>query len=196
MASLDDRPQCDTRTPILTVGDLAAMPDELPSGTVHYELDNGRLVMMSPPGNRHGAIQSIIIGELLRQGQWLGLGEVRTESGVILWRNPDRVVGPDVMFIAAPSLPIQESSEGYLTTIPELFVEVRSKNDSVAYYEQKTRDYLTAGAVLVWFADPFAETVTVTHRDEPAKVLEIGDTLTAEGIIPGFSFALEELFRT
>ena len=35
---------------LLTVADLAVFPDELPSGPVKYELDDGKLVMMAPPG--------------------------------------------------------------------------------------------------------------------------------------------------
>lgn len=34
------------RQRLLTVADLAVLPSDLPSGTVLYELDNGRLVIM------------------------------------------------------------------------------------------------------------------------------------------------------
>ena len=40
---------------LLTVADLAALPSELPSGTVRYELHHGVLVTMPPPGDIHGA---------------------------------------------------------------------------------------------------------------------------------------------
>ena len=42
----------------------------------------------------HGFRQALIIGQLLR-AQFLGLGEVRGEVGIVLRRNPDRVVGAD-----------------------------------------------------------------------------------------------------
>ena len=43
-------PVADPIPRLFTVADLAALPDELPSGPVHYELDNGRLITMPPPG--------------------------------------------------------------------------------------------------------------------------------------------------
>ncbi len=67
------------------------------------------------------------------------MAKARTEVGIVLWRNPDRVVGADVVFVAKKSLPIQRTKEGYLETIPELVVEIRSKNDSLKYVERKVR---------------------------------------------------------
>ena len=72
------------------------------------------------------------------------------------WRNPDRLVGADAVFIANSSLPIRESSEGYLETIPDLVVEVRSKNDTLPAVQRKVDDYLTAGVKVVWVVDPAA----------------------------------------
>lgn len=40
---------------LLTVADLAALPSELPSGPVLYELDHGRLVIRALPGDVLGA---------------------------------------------------------------------------------------------------------------------------------------------
>jgi Uma2 family endonuclease len=77
-----------------------------------------------------------------------------------LWRDPDRVVGADVAFVAKKSLPIRRTQEGYLETIPELVVEIRSKNDSLKFVERKVRDYLKAGVEIVWVADWTARTVT------------------------------------
>src|SRR5713226_9077293 len=106
---------------LLTVADLAVLPSELPSGTVLYELDNGRLIIMPPPGDIHGAVESKVTVELAIQGERRGHGKVRCgDVGVILWRDPDRVVGADAVFIANRSLPLRVSAEGYLETIPDL----------------------------------------------------------------------------
>src|SRR4051794_19886471 len=59
----------------LTAADLAAMPKELPSGPVDFELDHGRLVQMSPPGRRHGKLQGRIVREFINQGEANGHGE-------------------------------------------------------------------------------------------------------------------------
>src|SRR6516165_10546077 len=84
---------------LFTVADIAVLPSDLPSGAVRWELDNGRLVSMPPPGDIHAAADSNMIAALKVQGEWRGLGKPRTEVGIILWRNPDRLVGPDAAFI-------------------------------------------------------------------------------------------------
>lgn len=180
---------------LLTSADLAVLPESLPSGDVRYELNSGVLRIMAPAGDLHGASQSKFITELSIQGERRGLGKVRCEVGVILQRNPDTVYGPDALFVSTRSLPLRIAREGYLETIPELVVEVRSKNDTLAELQQKTRDYLKAGVTLVWIADPISKTVAVHRTGAEPKVLAETDTLTADEVIPDFRVALADLFR-
>jgi Uma2 family endonuclease len=181
---------------LLTVADLAALPSDLPSGTVLYELDNGKLVILPLPGFIHGVIELRIAEELRRQGERRGLGIAHSgDAGIILWRNPDRVAGPDAAFIANSSLPVRLSKEGYLETIPHLVVELRSKNDSQPAVDAKVHDYLKAGVKVVWVADHQAKTVTAYRSDQPPHVFTEADTLTVEDIIPGFAVPLRAVFQ-
>ncbi len=180
---------------LLTVADLAVLPSELPSGPVLYELDNGKLVIMPPPGDIHGAVESNIATELKVQGERRNLGKARSgDVGVILWRNPDRVVGADAAFIANDSLPIRRSREGYLETIPDLIVEVRSPNDSLPEVGRKVADYLRAGVKVVLVADPEAQTVTAHRPGQQPQVFTINDTLTVPDVIPGFQMPVPDVF--
>ena len=180
---------------LLTVADLAVMPDNLPSGPVTYELDNGRLVIMPPPGYIHGATDSNIVTELKIQGERPGHGKACTEVGLILWRDPDRVVAPDGLFVEKTRLPLRISKEGYLETLPDLAVEVRSKNDTRPEVRQKVRDYLKAGVRVVWVADPDKKTVTEYRRGKKPKVFKMGQTLTLEDVIPGFHMPIADVFK-
>lgn len=179
---------------LLTAADLAALPTELPSGPVDYELDNGRLVIMSPTARPHAKSQAKIASHLMYLGELKGHGEVMTEVGVVLWRNPDRVVGPDVAFITNSRLPAIDSREGYIETVPDLVVEVRSKNDSLTEVEQKIKDYLKAGVRIVWVVDNAAKTITITTADAVVTVLREDDVLRAEGVVPGFEVPVKEVF--
>lgn len=180
---------------LLTCADLFVLPEELPSGPVKYELDNGRLItIMAPPGAHHGWTQSTIVSELRRQGELPGHGMAFGEVGVVLWRNPDRVVGPDAAFIANDRLPFRTSPEGYLETIPHLIVEVRSRNDSLVEMQQKTRDYLQASVQIVWLVDPLSKTVTAHRQNAAPQVLRADDVLTANGVIPGFQLRFADIF--
>jgi len=97
------------------------------------------------------------------------------------------------MFVATGQLPALTSPEGYLTTIPALVVEVRSKNDTQAEIDAKVNDYLTAGVLLVWIADPDARTVTVHQPNQPPIEFAAADTLTALPVIPGFAVLVGDL---
>jgi len=168
------------------------MPTSLPSGDVRYELDDGELVTMAPPGDVHAKRQARIVHHLIL-AEDAGLGEARGEVSVILRRNPDRVVAPDAAFILAASLPARRSSEGYLETIPELVVEVRSKNDSIPEIVAKCEEYFRAGVRVVWVIDPDARTVAAHHADGSVQIVRETDTLTS-GLLPGFALPVTMLF--
>lgn len=177
---------------LFTVADLAAMPTSLPSGDVRYELDDGELVTMPPHGDVHGKRQAAVI-RYLYDAQDLGLGEVRGEVAVILRRNPDRVVGADAAFLLAASLPARRSPEGYLESIPELVVEVRSPNDTGPEVVAKCDEYFAAGVRVVWVLDSTARTVAARNADGSVQIFRDTDTLTC-GLLPGFCLPVANLF--
>jgi Uma2 family endonuclease len=180
---------------LLTVADLAVLPSELPSGPVRWELDNGRLVVMAPPGYIHGRCENKLAAQLMVQGEDRGHGRAACgEVSVILRRNPDRVVGADAAFIATQSLPVRLSREGYLETIPELIVEVRSPNDTQPEVDHKVNDYLRAGVRVVWVPDPERQTVTAYRNGQTAEVFAVTDTLTVPDVIPGFAMPVQDVF--
>ncbi|MGE0759278.1 MAG: Uma2 family endonuclease [Pirellulaceae bacterium] len=181
---------------LYTAADIAAMPSDLPSGPARYELDNGRLITTVPPGFLHGSIELRIGSALYTQGELKGHGKGSCgEAGIILWRNPDRVVGADVLFIAKSSLPIRRSPDGYLETIPDVVIEITSKNDTKDYVARKTADYLQAGVKQVCIVDPFTNTITVHAQGKQPVVLTNGDVWRLEPFIPGFKLAFDDIFK-
>jgi Uma2 family endonuclease len=180
---------------LFTLADVAAMPENLPSGSVSYELHHGRLMPMSPPGATHGNLQSRIGAALSRQGEERDYGKAYTEVGIVLGRNPDDLKGADAAFIAKQSLPARESPEGYLETIPELIVEIRSKNDTNSEVAEKVADYLRAGVKVAWVVDGDRENVTEYRPNIEPRILTAADTITCDDIIPGFLLVLTDLFR-
>jgi Uma2 family endonuclease len=150
---------------------------------------------MSPTGRRHGEIHSGLAAQFYIQGQLRGFGRVYVETGIVLWRNPDRMVGPGVSFVTSDSFPVRDSPEGFLETIPQLVVEVRSKNDTAVEIDGKVADFLKAGVVVVWVVEPAMEAVVEYRSGQPIKTLGKADALLCEDVIPGFRLALAELFR-
>jgi Uma2 family endonuclease len=179
----------------MTAAELAVLPAETPAGTVHYELWEGVLREMAPPGDEHGSVEGRIGGYLFMLGELQGHGRVRTgEVGIVLHRDPDTVVGADTVFLTSDQFPPRRSREGYLETIPALIVEVRSKNDASGEIAKKVAAYLAAGARAVWVADPGPRAVFVYRPGQQPVELRTGDTLTADDLIPGFAVPIADLF--
>ncbi len=194
-ATLTAPPPARPRSPrLLTAADLACLPRTLPTGDVKYELDDGELIVMPLPGDIHAIQQGRVLYFLTDAELRLGLGQVRGEVGVILRRNPDRVVGPDACFILAASLPVRRSREGFLETIPELIVEIESKNDTDPGLRAKTDEYFAAGVQMVWRLDPDKTTVTIHRPGHPDQVFGPADTLAADDLLPGFAVTVARLF--
>jgi Uma2 family endonuclease len=194
MSTVIAEPEAKTSKRLLTVADVAVMPDELPSGPVKYELEDGMLIIMAPPGDIHGASQSNIGFQLKLLGELRGHGKARTETTVVVSRNPDTVFVPDALFVATRSLPIRTTTEGYLETVPEIVVEVRSKNESLRGLRQKAEKYLAVGVQLVWILDPQTKTLAVLAPNAAPVELRESDTLTAGEFIPEFGVRVGDLF--
>ena len=178
---------------LLTAADLAILPTSLSSGDVRYELDNGRLVILPPPGDMHGDYTHKISVAFHLEGELRGLGKARGEVGIVLRRNPDRVVGAGAAFILKRSFPIRRSPEGYLKTIPEIIVEVTSKNDTIAEILAKNREYFDAGAEEVWVVDPDVKTVALHLANGNVTVFRVPEILTSK-LLPGFNIPLADFF--
>ena len=103
------------------------------------------------------------------------------------------MVGADAAFILTASLPVRRSAEGYLETIPELVVEVRSRNDWSPEIAAKNEEYFAAGVRVVWVLDPTARTVAAHNADGSVQVFRDADALTC-GLLPGFSVPVATLF--
>lgn len=144
---------------LLTAADLAALPSE--SGVRRRQVRAARWKSGDHGAARetHSSVQTRIVNLLASRSR--RHGKVLADVGVILRRNPDRVVAPDVAFVNSALLPLRKSPEDYLETIPELVIEVRSKNDRPTSLPRKAQAYLQAGVRAVWIVEPVARTVTV-----------------------------------
>lgn len=102
----------------LTAADVARLPRTLATTDVDYELHDGRLVVMAPPGANHARRQAKFARYLLTEGEERGHGQAFAEVGVLLRRNPDHLLGTDAAFLTTAQLPLRLSPEGYLLTVP------------------------------------------------------------------------------
>ncbi len=168
----------------------------LPADGYHYDLIDGELHRMSPPGAEHGEIAFEISRRIGNHAVERGLGRVyAAETGFLLGRDPDTVLAPDVAFVRAERLPPRAERRGYLPLAPDLVVEVMSPSDRNADVEQKVGRYLESGVRLVWLVDPGSRTLTVRQSGHAGLVLDEQDTLYGADVLPDLHFPVGDLFR-
>lgn len=170
----------------------------LGEGDLRRELVNGEVVEMPPVGGVHGQVAGRLYRRLAEHVERHGGGEVVSgDVGFVLNlpADPERVRAPDVALIASQRLPEGRLPEGFLVGAPDLAVEVLSPTDNPLDVQQKIRDYLDAGARLVWVVAPRAKTVTVYRADGSARLLREHEAVDGEDVLPGLSIPLAEVFR-
>lgn len=164
------------------------------AGNGRAELVRGELVELMPVGLLH----SMLVGRLLA---WLiffldkhKLGTAGTELGVVLARNPDLVLAPDVYFLSRGRISHPISTR-FFEGAPDLAIEVLSPDDRAGKTQEKIREYLQAGTRQVWIVDPDTATVTV-HLPGGASQSYSGESEVPGGdVLPGFSFRPSDLFH-
>lgn len=151
-------------------------------------------------GGLHGLVCNLIAFYLTQFVRRNDLGRVFTNDTfvrVAVPDDPERVYGPDVVFISYTRLPrVAPVPVGVLTTVPDLVVEVRSPSDPWAVVFSKVGDYLTAGTTAVVVLDPHTRTASV-YRDRPdcpQQLFAPDAELTLPDVLPGFAVPLTRLF--
>jgi Uma2 family endonuclease len=158
----------------LTLDQFLALP-ETEDGT-HYELSEGELITLPPPGFRHGVILMNVGGILrasLDRKKYIITGG---DAGFILKTDPQSatVRGADVAVTDRESLgTIPET--GYLSQAPMLAVEVVSPSNTAADLERKINEYLSAGALEVWLLYPDTHRLHVYRAHGEAKIFQAHD---------------------
>jgi Uma2 family endonuclease len=163
------------------------------------ELSEGRLIVMSPAGWKHGGIASKLdrkIGDFVEEHD-LGI-TTAAETGYILYKNPDpdgkdTVRAPDIGCIAAARLPSGDIPDGYVPFAPDLAVEVVSPHDDPEDIHKKVTEYLKFGTRLVWVFYPKSRSVGA-YTPTSFRSIDIDGVLDGGDVLPGFKVAVRDIF--
>lgn len=175
----------------VTAEEYARMPER--TDGLKDELVRGSVVCEPQPSFGHGVTSARITHLLSTFVEAQDLGVVVGEAGYVLERRPDTVRGPDASFVSAERLALR--GETFFEGAPDLAVEVISPSNTRQSVAEKTRDYLAAGARLVWNVDPRKETVTVHEPGAEATVLTAEAHLDGGEVLPGLSVPVRSLFE-
>ncbi len=182
----------------MTVAGQAMTADELfrlPDDNCRFALVRGELQRMTPAGFRRGAVVvnlTVPVGQHVRKRR---LGIVcGAETGFVLERNPDTVLAPDLAFVRRERIPASGVPATFWDGAPDLAVEVLSPGDGRRETAAKVSAWLSAGARVVWVAEPRDAFVTVHEPDRPARRLGASDVLDGAPLLPGLRIPVAEVF--
>jgi len=181
-----------TQEKLITGEELLAMGSEADL----YELVEGRIKPMSPTGFAHGQYEVNFAQRLQRFVEQQKTGKVVTgEVGIYIRRDPDTIRAADVAYISNERLAQRQKKKGYLDVAPEIVVEIMSPDDNWSEVMQKMREYFSIGVKLIWVADPEAKTIYAYRSMTEVREFKMGEALTADEMLAGFSVPVAELFE-
>lgn len=160
----------------------------------HYELVNGELREMSPPGSEHGFVTLSLAARVTIYVQDNALGMTfASETGVLISRRPDTVLAPDLAFVAKGRLSVP-LPKGYIPVIPDLVLETRSPSDRPKAVAEKVQQWLALGVRLVWEMNPATQIVTVYAPGAEPQEVPADGILDGGDVLPGFLLPLSRVF--
>ncbi len=158
-----------------------------------YELINGVMVEMPPPGFVHGEYAGKLFHYLWQYARKYDLGRASVEAGFRSARDPHIVLRPDAAFLTHARAQLIRG-RGLSPVMPDLAVEIASPSDTLSAMREKAGLYLRNGMRLVWLVFPDDERVEVHNSSGESQSLGTSDALTGGDVLPGFRLELGKLF--
>ena len=175
-----------------TADDLLTLPSPAAG---HYELEEGRLLLVAGASFKSSAVAMNVGGEIRRFARRHDLGiTCGADCSFVLFTDPDTVRIPDVGFVRKERIPATGVPSGFWPGAPDLAAEVLSPANRRAEILKKVGEYLQAGAALVWVLDPERRTAEVYRQDGPPQVIGADGELSGEDVLPGFVLRLSEIW--
>jgi Uma2 family endonuclease len=160
----------------------------------HFELEEGEVVEMPQPGERHGLVCANVTWVLSSYVRQRRKGYVVShDTGLILQRDPDTVRGPDHMLYDDVRR-YDDPDPKYCARPPKLVVEVVSPTDRWLKVLRRITRFLDYGIPLVWVVHPEERSVVVYRPNQLPRGLDENEELTGEDILPDFRCRVADLF--
>lgn len=182
----------------MTLKDFVRLYDEAP-----FELIDGERILLVPPLARHVVALKLLYDLLVDFTRKHKSGQVFPEAPFVLIETADWVTGsrvPDILFYTAQRWSAYIAAnpdwgDKPFILVPDLCVEIVSKNDSYDDIDSKVQRYLNDGVRLVWVVNPRNQTV-IAYRGNSDQITRLTEehTLTGEDVLPGFSVPVKSLF--
>src|SRR5207249_308663 len=181
----------ETARKVWTEAELEALPED---GFIH-EVVYGEL-MMSPKNNyTHGDICAQLLIALGTHAKAHKLGAV-WDSSTGFWMRNRNCRAPDISFVCKARLKgFRRSARQFFPGAPDLAVEILSPNNTRAEMDERLGDFFASGTQVAWIINPESESVEICYSLTQRKLLGSGAFLEGEHLLPGFQYAIADLFK-
>lgn len=157
------------------------------------ELIRGEVVEFPMPYHKHGIVCARVGFELAQWARTRGGWVTSNCAGVILPRDGDTLVGPDLAYFDQANVAVDELT-GWSLDPPALAVEVASPQDDVVFLRERVHLLLANRVRVVWLIDYETRRVDVFRSAVPV-VFRRADELAGGDELPGFACRVADFFR-
>jgi len=158
----------------------------------HFEYIEGQPVELNVGNKPHSKIQLACGARLYeyfrKRPKGYAAAELRCRLKVA---NEPQIYLPDIAVVLGD----EDTAEmRFLDRAPDLVVEIRSPDDSLAWLHRKIRDYFANGAMLAWVILPEERSVLVFTPDAPTRTVICGEILDGGELLPELEIPVDALF--
>ncbi len=155
------------------------------------EIRHGEYVVVPPHDYVSAALVMEIGSRILAWARPRQRGRVFDSNGGILFPDGD-LIAPDVAYVSRERLPIVPPA--FARVIPELAFEIRSAKQRENACRGKVALLVQKGIDVVVYVDPSRRLIEIHRAGADPVVLGDGDRFEVPDVLPGFGFALNELW--
>ncbi len=155
------------------------------------EIRHGEYVVVPPHDYLSAALVMEIGARILAWARPERRGHVFDSNGGILFPDGD-LVAPDVTYVSRERLPAVPAA--FARVVPELAFEIRSAEQRESACRAKVALLIGKGIDVVVYVDPSRRLVEIHRPGRAPEVLGDGDRFAVPDVLPGFGFALDELW--
>ena len=158
---------------------------------------HGKVIIMPPAGGETGSRNAEVTCVL---GNW-SVSETKgqffdSSTGFILPNGATR--SPDASWVLKTRLaqltPDQKTK--FLPLCPDFVIEIRSPSDALAALQDKMEEYRQNGARLGWLINAASKAVFIYRENQTgAETLSDPQTLSGEGVLPGFVLHMTDIWN-
>ncbi len=153
------------------------------------------LVIMPPTGSESGWRSGEVFYSLTAWTKKNGTG-ISFDSSTGFTLPNGAIRSPDASWVRRErwNALTKDQRERFAPLCPDFVIELRSPTDRLSDLYEKMEEYIANGARLGWLIDPIDKRVYVYRPGQPVETLDDPPTLSGDPVLPGFVFAVRELW--